>query len=277
MPFLSEPLSVSGGDYLVLSGIQLIAGAVLLGFTLFLSLLLRLGLNRSLGIAALRMVAQLLLVGLVLDWIFSMENPWLILLMASVMACVAAWSAVGQTRRHFSGLYWNCLISILVSSFLVTGLALKGIFHLETWYSPQYLIPLLGMLLGNTLNGISLALDRFLDELHDQRDLVETFLSLGATSWEACHHLFRSSMRTGLIPTINSMAVMGIVSLPGMMTGQILAGVSPGEAVRYQIVIVFMITASVTLGTALVLLLAYRTMFSPRHQLMLYRLGRKNN
>ena len=133
------------------------------------------------------------------------------------------------------------------------------------------------MLLGNPLNGISLALDSFLDELHDQRDLVETFLSLGATSWEACHYLFRSSMRTGLIPTINSMAVMGIVSLPGMMPGRILAGVSPGEAVRYQIVIVFMITAAVTLGTALVLLLAYRTMFSSRHQLKLHSLVRKNN
>ena len=133
------------------------------------------------------------------------------------------------------------------------------------------------MVLGNTLNGISLALDRFLDDLQKQRDLVETRLCLGASAWEASHDLLRSALRTGLIPSINSMAVMGVVSLPGMMTGQILAGVSPGEAVRYQMVIVFMITAAATLGTVIVLLLAFRMLFSSRHQLLLNRLSAKKD
>ena len=133
------------------------------------------------------------------------------------------------------------------------------------------------MVLGNTLNGISLALDRFLDDLQKQRDLVETRLCLGTSAWEASHDLLRNALRTGLIPSINSMAVIGVVSLPGMMTGQILAGVSPGEAVRYQMVIVFMITAAATLGTVIVLLLTFRMLFSPRHQLLLNRLSTKQD
>lgn len=271
------PLS-SGGEvaagslYLMLSEYQMLFGSALLLVTLGLSLLLRLDLGKPLSIAAVRMVVQLLLVGLVLDWIFALNHPWLILLMAVAMAATAAGSAVGRTRRRFSGLYWNCLVSILGSSFLVTGLALTGIFRLDPWFTPQYLFPLLGMVLGNTLNGISLSLDRFLDDLVKQRDLIETRLCLCATAWESVHDLFRGALRTGLIPTINSMAVMGVVSLPGMMTGQILAGVDPGDAVRYQIVIVFMITAAAALGSTAVLLLAFRVMFSPRHQLRLHRL-----
>ncbi len=260
-----------GSPYLVLTEIQLLLGAALLLVTLALSLQLKLGLGKTLSIASARMVVQLLLVGLVLDWIFALSQPLLILLMAVVMAATAAGSAVGRTKRRFAGLYWNCLVSLLGSSFLVTGLALTGIFRLDPWFTPQYLFPLLGMVLGNTLNGISLSLDRFLDDLVKQQDLVETRLCLGATSWESVHDIFRVALRTGLIPTINSMAVMGVVSLPGMMTGQILAGVDPGEAVRYQIVIVFMITAAAALGSTTVLLLAFRVMFSPRHQLRLSR------
>ena len=266
---------LSSGSYLVLSGNQLVLGSGLFLFSLLLSLLLRLQLIRTMGIAAVRMVVQLLLVGLVLDWIFSRQDPGIILLMAILMASVAAASAARRPKRRFPGIYWNCLVSILASSFLVTGLALTGIFHLETWFNPQYLIPLLGMVLGNTLNGISLALDRFLEDLQKQKDLVETRLCLGASAWEASHDLLRNALRTGLIPSINSMAVMGVVSLPGMMTGQILAGVNPGEAVRYQIVIAFMITTAATLGSVLVLLFSFRMLFSSRHQLLPNRLKSK--
>ena len=276
-PVESGAVMLSSGSYLVLSGNQLLLGSGLFLFSLLLSLLLRLQLIRTMGIAAVRMVVQLLLVGLVLDWIFSRQDPGIILLMAILMASVAAASAARRPKRRFPGIYWNCLVSILASSFLVTGLALTGIFHLETWFNPQYLIPLLGMVLGNTLNGISLALDRFLEDLQKQKDLVETRLCLGASAWEASHDLLRNALRTGLIPSINSMAVMGVVSLPGMMTGQILAGVSPGEAVRYQIVIAFMITTAATLGSVLVLMFSFRILFSSKHQLLLSRLKSKES
>jgi putative ABC transport system permease protein len=139
---------------------------------------------------------------------------------------------------------------------LVTGFAVAGIIRVQPWYDPQYLIPLLGMVLGNTLSGISLGLDRFMDSLATQRDQVETLLALGATRWEAAHSQVRDAIRVGMIPTVNSMMVMGLVSLPGMMTGQILAGANPIDAVRYQIVIIFMIAAGAALGIFGVVLLA---------------------
>ena len=160
-----------------------------------------------------------------------------------------------------------------MSSWLVTGVALFGILGVEPWYSPQYAIPLLGMMLGNTLNGISLGLDRFGSDLVGQRDQVETLLALGATRWEAAGPQVRQAVRTGMIPILNAMMVVGLVSLPGMMTGQILAGIDPIEAVKYQIIIMFMIASATALGTVSVVLLSYLRLFDHRHRLRRERLG----
>ena len=145
-------------------------------------------------------------------------------------------------------------------------LALAAIVRVRPWYTPQYAIPLLGMILGNTLNGVSLGLDRLGSELAVRRDQVEAILALGATRWEAARPLLQQAVKTGLIPTINAMMVVGIVSLPGMMTGQILAGASPVEAVKYQIVIMFLIASATALGTVAVVLLSYRRLFNENHQ-----------
>ena len=188
------------------------------------------------------------------------------------MATVAAITAVGRTGKRFSTIYLNSFISILGAAFFVMFFALSGILKIDPWYSPQYLFPLLGMVLGNTLNGISLALERFMESLSVRRKEVEMLLSLGATSWEAAHELMRDALRTSMIPTLNSMMVMGIVSLPGMMTGQILVGVSPGEAVRYQIMMIFVIATAAAIGATLIVVLAFRALFNNRHQLLLGRL-----
>jgi putative ABC transport system permease protein len=128
------------------------------------------------------------------------------------------------------------------------------------------------MVLGNTLTGISLGLDRFMEGLVNQQSQIETLLTLGATRWEAAHGQVRDAIRVGMIPMINSMMVMGLVSLPGMMTGQILAGADPIDAVRYQIVIIFMIASSTALGTFGIVLLAFNALLNPSHQLRLDRL-----
>lgn len=260
--------------YVVIGYGQLALAALLMVVNLALSVALRLGLEQSLAIATVRMVTQLLLIGFVLEWLFAQDNPLTILAISLVMTSIAGISAVNRTRRRFVGLYWNSLLSVLVSSGLVTGFALLGVLQVQPWYSPQYLIPLLGMVLGNTLNGISLSLDRFMESLVNQRGEIETWLTLGATRWEAAHDPVREAIRVGMIPTINSMMVMGLVSLPGMMTGQILAGASPIDAVRYQIVIIFMIAAGAAIGIFSVVLLAFRTLFSPDHQLRLDRLSK---
>lgn len=259
-------------DYIHISNGQLGFAAVLILVNLALSVWLRLGLGKSLAIASARMVTQLLLVGFILEYIFALRSPLAVVGIGIVMASFAGFAAVNRTRRRFAGIYFNSLISVLASAFVVTGAALLGIINVSPWYEAQYAIPLLGMLLGNILNGISLALDRFMEGAVRERGLIESKLALGATRWEAAHTLLRESLRTGMIPTINSMMVMGVVSLPGMMTGQLLAGASPAAAVRYQIVIMFMIAAATALGTLGVALLAFRVLFSGRHQLRSDRL-----
>ncbi|WP_035985053.1 ABC transporter permease [Leptolyngbya sp. KIOST-1] len=256
-------------NYIVIGYGQLALSALLILVNVALSAVLRLGLAQSLLIGTLRMVVQLLLIGFVLEWLFTQDNALIILAIALVMTAIAGVAAVNRTQRRFVGIYWNSLLSVLGASALVTGFAMVGIIRVQPWYDPQYLIPMLGMVLGNTLNGISLGLDRFMEGLIGQRDQVETLLALGATRWEAAHGQVRNAIRVGMIPTINSMMVMGLVSLPGMMTGQILAGADPIDAVRYQIVILFMIAAGAALGLFGVVLLAYRRLLSPDHQLRL--------
>jgi len=253
-----------------LAQVALAAGLILVNVVL--SWALRLGLGRSLLVASVRMSAQLLLIGLVLGWVFSLNEPLPILGIALIMATLASVAAVNRTKRRFAGIYWDAFVSVVGAAFLVTGLAVVGILRVEPWHEAQYAIPLLGMVLGNVLNGISLALDRFTEGIASRRAQVEALLALGATRWEAAHDLVRDALRVGMIPTINSMLVMGVVSLPGMMTGQILAGAAPADAVRYQIVIMFMIAAATALGGAGVTLLAFRRLFDARHRLRVDRL-----
>ena len=259
-------------DYLSISYLQLGFSALLILINLVLSLVLKLGLEKSLMIASVRMIVQLLLIGYVLQWLFTLSNPWLVIAIALLMAGVAGMSAVNRTSRRFPGIYWRSLLSVLVASFLITNLSVTGIVQVQPWYNPQYLIPMLGMILGNTLTGISLGLDRFMEGLVTNRNAIETLLALGANRWEASHQEIKNAVRTGMIPTINSMMVMGLVSLPGMMTGQILAGANPLDAVRYQIIITFAIASGSALGTLGVVLLAWLALFTPNHQLKIDKL-----
>ena len=258
--------------YLPIGFWQLALAAMLIAVNLGLSLALRLGLTRSLLVASVRMSVQLLLIGLVLEWVFALDEPLPIIGIALLMSGLAGVSAVQRTKRRFAGVYWDSLVSVLGAAFLVTGFALAGVLRVQPWYDAQYSIPLLGMVLGNVLNGISLALDRFTEGVTQRRGQVELLLSLGASRWEAAHELVSDALRVGMIPTINAMMVMGIVSLPGMMTGQILAGAAPADAVRYQIVIMFMIAAATALGTFGVVMLAFLRLFDRRHRLRSERL-----
>ena len=245
---------------------QLAAASALLLVALGLSVALRLGLTRGLAVAATRMVVQLALLGLVLEWVFASRNAVVIVALAVGMALLAGHAAVRRTARRFRGIWLDALVSVLGASFIVTGATVLGVLRVEPWYDPQYLIPLHGMLLGNALTGISLALDRFMEGAAAGRAHVDARLALGATRWEAARPLVRDAVRTGLVPITNSMAVMGLVSLPGMMTGQLLAGASPDGAIRYQILIVFMIAACVALAALAVVMLAYRRLFTPDHR-----------
>jgi len=139
----------------------------------------------------------------------------------------------------------------------------------DPWYTPQYAIPLLGMLLGNTMNGISLGMDKLNQTVYLQRLIIEQRLMLGQDYHEVISDIRAESVRTGMIPIINSMAIAGLVSLPGMMTGQILSGTAPVEAVKYQILIFFLISAGTGFGIMLAVWMISKRLFDERQRLNL--------
>jgi len=237
---------------------------------------MRLEVSTQLIIAGLRTTAQLLLIGLVLKTIFEDARLHWIVLITLVMLTVAAWEVLSRQQRKLKG-WWGFGVSafaMFISSFIITIIALLVIVQADPWYSPQYIIPLLGMLLGNTMNGIALGMDRLIQTAWQQRAVIEQRLMLGHSGLEAIDAIRRDSMRAGMIPIINAMAAAGIVSLPGMMTGQILAGSPPVEAVKYQILIMFLITAGTGFGVITVLHLISRRMFDVRERFCLQQMLR---
>jgi len=259
-------------SYIDLSYLQVSLAAGLILINGAISAALGLGLGRRLYLASACTVIQLLLVGLVLEWVFGLDCWYIVLGLMLLMTVLGGIVTIHRVHFRYPGIWLSSLVSIWASSWIMAAVALFVIVPVRPWYSPQYAIPLLGMILGNTLNGISLGLDRLGGELSTKRGQVETLLALGATRWEAARQPVQQAVRTGMIPLINSMMVVGIVSLPGMMTGQLLAGVNPLQAVKYQIVIMFLIASGTALGTVGVVLLSYRRLFDVDHQFLYHRL-----
>lgn len=256
--------NLSATDLAIAASLILVNGA--------LSLALKLGMGRQLIWASVRTVVQLLAVGYLLGWVFEFAYWYVVLPLMCLMTLIAGVSAAGRGKRTYAGHRLDSILSVWGSSWLVTAVGLFAVIRIDPWYEPQYAIPILGMVLGNTLTGVSLGIERMMQELASGRGTIEMILSLGGTRWEAAQMAARQAIRAGMIPTLNQMTVVGIVSLPGMMTGQVLAGQTPLAAVRYQIVIMFLIAASSALGTVGAVLLTYWRLFSPEHRFMTYKL-----
>jgi putative ABC transport system permease protein len=257
-----------------LTPMDLSLAAVLVLAMAGLTIPIKVGLGKQILIAACRAAVQLMILGLVLRFLFTNIHPLLVLGMALVMLLAGGREIVARQQRRLKGL-WGFGIggfSMFISSFLVAFLALTVIVGPHPWYHPQYAIPLLGMLLGNTMNGISLAIDRLTQTAWQQKNVIEQRLMLGQSAGQAISDIRRQSIRSGLTPILNSMATAGIVSLPGMMTGQILAGSPPMEAIKYQILIMFLIAAGTGFGIIFSLWLTGRRLFDDRHRLKLERL-----
>ena len=254
--------------YVELSYGQVCLAALLIVMNGLISVLLRLGLERRLLLAAVCTVVQLLFIGLVLEWVFRVDRWYVVVALLLAMTLTAGIAAVLRAHIRYPGVWRNSIVSVWLSSWLMGSFALFVIMPAKPWYSPQHVIPLVGMILGNSLSGISLGLDRLGGELATRRTHVETLLSLGGTRWEAAREPIRQSVRTGMIPIVNSMMVVGIISLPGMMTGQLLAGIAPIHAVKYQIVIMFLIASGTALGVVSAVLLSYRRLFNDHHQFL---------
>jgi putative ABC transport system permease protein len=260
--------------FIALGYADLVIASLLLLFSGLLSIYLRLGLERQIGIAALRMVVQLMLIGLVLKFLFQMVSPLWTGVAAIIMITLAGREAAARQKRKFTG-WWTYGLgtsSLMIACSIVTVLALTTQIRPEPWFDPRFAIPILGMILGNTMNGVSIGLDRLLSSATERRGAIEARLALGHDRTQAFRPLVRDSIRAGLINIINAMSAAGVISLPGMMTGQILAGVDPTEAVKYQILIMFLIAGSTALGTLAAVMFAARRLSDSRHRLRLDRL-----
>lgn len=254
---------------IILDFMDLVMALGLMAIALALAQWQHLGLEWQLIMATLRTVAQLTGVGYLLNIIFALNNPIAvvgILLGMVTIAAVAAHKRIDQKFKGILPIFWGSILASTLGVLLYVNLL---IIQPADWYAPQYLIPLTGIVLGNAMNGASLAGERLVSTLKQQRLEVETHLSLGATPEQAISSYRRQAMRTALIPTLNQMLMVGIVTLPGMITGQMLSGVDPLNAASYQILIMFMVALANLLTSLLVTYGLSQRFFNSQGQLLL--------
>jgi UDP-glucose/iron transport system permease protein len=252
---------------------ELALAAVLVLASAILSLLLNLGYARALLVAGARTVIQLLLVGLVLKTVFALSSPWLIGAVVLAMLVAASYEIRARQQRRYAG-PWSFGIgaaTTMLATLFVTAFALITL-RPDPWFSPQVVIPLAGIVLGSVMNGVSISLNAFNTGIVRERAAIEARLALGASRYTALKPMQRSALRSGMIPIINQMSAAGIITLPGMMTGQILAGMAPFEAAKYQILVLFLLAGAAGLGALAATYVAVWRMTDERDRLRLDRL-----
>jgi putative ABC transport system permease protein len=247
-------IAIGWGELALATLFMLVTGA--------LSLAIGLGLVKDLALGTVRTYLQLLALGFVLRWVFETRLWWVVVLILGVMTVMATRIVLKRAPDAPRGLFGSSLVAMAFTGITVTFAVTALVVRVPVWYEPRYVIPIAGMVLGNSMTGIALALERLFHDLESRSGEVLSLTALGASTWESARDSVRSALRAGLIPTINSMAAVGIVFIPGMMTGQILAGADPLEATKYQIVVMLMVSAATAIGSIMAVMLAYRRRFS---------------
>lgn len=240
-------------------------------FVIVLLILVRIkGIEREkeILISSIRMTLQLILTGYILVYIFKTPSPIYTLLILSAMEVFAIYNTFKRAKTNLpKDLKKIIALSLALGTLVCLSYFLFVVVRIYPWYNPQYCIPLAGMLIGNSMTGISLGVNVLVDGMQSQKDLVEGALMLGAKPKMAAKHIVDKAFDSAILPTINSMVGMGIVFLPGMMTGQILSGTSPLTAISYQIAIMLGILGSVSLSVILFVQMGYKTFFNDKAQL----------
>lgn len=253
-----------------IDGIRLGAALGLMVLAIALSVWQKLGLEGSLAIATGRSIVQLLVVGYLLEAVFAFRNPVFVWVAIGVILTIATVVARNQISKKIPYLIPIVGGALLLSTALTVGYVNWLVLRPDPWYEPQNLIPLAGILLGNTMNAAAIAGDRFVSTLNSSQVEIETHLSLGATPQQATTQYRRDAIKAGLLPTINTMLVVGVVTLPGVFTGQLLGGASPLVAAGYQILILFMGAIGTLITTILVIDGVNRQFFSKEGQFIRY-------
>ncbi|MBO3457945.1 iron export ABC transporter permease subunit FetB [Aetokthonos hydrillicola Thurmond2011] len=256
-------------DLIKLDLVNLASAVALMGIAIGLSAWERIGLELNLALATGRSILQLVVLGYVLDFIFAVDNPWAVLAILAVLLIIAAIVArnrITQKSPQTLLLVWG---AILVSTVLTLVYSHLLIIHPDKWYEPQYVIPLAGIVFSNAMNTAAISGERLVSVINSSQMEIETHLSLGATPQQAVAQYRKEAIRAGLIPTLNQMMVIGMVSLPPIFTGQLLSGVNPREAASYQIVIMFIITFANVLTTLLITRGLSRQFFNFAYQIQI--------
>lgn len=254
-------------EYIQLTWTDLFLSLTFVGLALGLAAWQRLDIKKDISIGTIRTFVQLLAVAYILKWLFNLQHWLPILGILAIMIAFASWEGTRRPGLKIPKLYRILYFSITVSVAIVLGMTIGFIIPVHPWFRPNYFIPLAGILIGNALNGAALTADRMGSEIQQRRLEIESALALGATSGDAVKRSFRMSVKAALIPSINSLMTVGIVHLPGIMVGQILAGVPPVQAIRYQILIMYMLISTKAIGSIITGMLVYRRFFTSRHQL----------
>jgi putative ABC transport system permease protein len=224
--------------------------------------------EKEILISTIRMTLQLILTGYIMVYLFNNINPIYTIIVIIAMEIFSIHNVFKRAKTKLSKPLKR-IIAISMAAGTLSSLLyfLLVVVNISPWYDPRYFIPIAGMLIGNSMTGISLGVARLVDGMHTHKHLVETALMLGATPKMAAKEIVDNAFDSAILPTINSMVGMGIVFLPGMMTGQILSGTSPVTAIEYQIAIMLGILGSVALTVILFVQLGYKTFFNEQNQL----------
>jgi UDP-glucose/iron transport system permease protein len=264
-------------SYVEIPWIRLLGAALLVVLAILLSWRQKLGLGVDLVVGAVRAAVQLIAIGFILVLLFNSEQPWLTLLALFVMMSVAAWTA---SRRVRHGPGWKALTP---RAFLAIGVGfavallpvLAWVIPVRPLLSARYAIPIGGMVLATGMNTVTLVLERVFANAHQQGSLIEQALALGATPAQAMAPMQREAVRAAMLPSINALLTLGLVQLPGMMTGQILSGTDPTHAVRYQLVIMYQLVAVAAVAGAIAAWMARRALFDEGARLRTFSPAKK--
>jgi putative ABC transport system permease protein len=254
-------IDISYGQLLLSLIFVLIAGIA--------SMRMSLGLERDIFWGTVRTFAQLFLVGYILKYVFSLYNAYIVLFIFTGMILFAAITIKGRVRERSVPYFLPTFFSMFISYMIVTIIVTTLIISVKPWYQPQYFIPIGGMIIGNSMTAIAVTLERIFSDVRAKRSEVELYLSLGADHVEATSEITREAVKAGMIPSISSMMAVGIVFLPGMMTGQILAGVDPVISIKYQIVVMLMLVGSTAIGSIIIASISRNLCFNKAEQLKL--------
>lgn len=244
---------------------QLVATYAFVAVAVILSLVQHLRLERDLLVGTIRATLQLLAVGYILHFIFAMRSWPYIVFMVALIIGVAAANVAGR-GKGLPRLFWNAAIALTVSEVVSMGLLL---FLRIIAPAPQFIIPVSGMIVGNAMVASGLLINRLRSDMAARQKEVLVALSLGSSAAQASSGLLRQAVRASTIPVLDNLKTVGLVQLPGMMTGMIIAGSSPLEAVRYQLMIMFVLTVASSLCSIILGYLTFPTFFTPAHQLRL--------